>query len=152
MKDCTLGSGCNIGQNVFIASGVVIGSNVKIQNNVSVYSGVTIENDVFIGPSVVFTNVLTPRSHVDRSRNYEQTLIKKGAAIGANATIVCGNTVGKYAFVGAGSVVTKDVKDHALVAGNPARQTGWVCSCGVKLNKKMVCPDCGRNYSETIKP
>ena len=148
MKNCTLGNNCNIGQNVFIASGVTIGSNVKIQNNVSVYSGVTLEDDVFIGPSAVFTNVSTPRSSVNRQGQYETTLIKKGATIGANATIICGNTIGESAFIAAGSVVTKDVMPRALVMGNPALQKGWMCRCGARLDTNNSCPECGQIYKE----
>lgn len=151
MSGCRIGCNCNIGQNVVISPEVVIGHNVKIQNNVSVYTGVICENDVFIGPSVVFTNVINPRSHISRKNEYKKTVIKKGASIGANATIVCGHNIGNYAFIGAGAVVTKDVPDYALVVGNPARQTGWVCKCGVKLppadNKNtLVCSQCGCKY------
>src|SRR6478609_4016499 len=137
LKDCKLGRDCKIGQNVVIGPNVIIGNNVKIQNNVSIYSGVTVEDDVFCGPSMVFTNVFIPRSAIPRNTeaDFLKTLIKKGASIGANATIVCGNTVGRYALVGAGSVVTKDVLDHALVYGNPARQHGWACYCGAPMGK-----------------
>lgn len=134
MSGCKIGCNCNIGQNVVISPGVIIGNNVKIQNNVSVYTGVTCEDDVFLGPSAVFTNVINPRSHINRKDEYRKTIIRKGASIGANATIVCGHSIGRYAFVGAGSVVTKDVPDFALVMGNPARIAGWVCICGVKLH------------------
>jgi UDP-2-acetamido-3-amino-2,3-dideoxy-glucuronate N-acetyltransferase len=133
MTRATIGRGCNIGQNVVISPGVVVGDNVKIQNNVSVYTGVILEDDVFCGPSMVFTNVVNPRSHVSRKDEYRPTLVKRGASLGANSTIVCGHTIGRYAFVGAGAVVTKDVPDHAMVVGNPARVAGWVCECGVKL-------------------
>jgi len=133
MKDSTIGNNCNLGQNVFIASGVILGNNVKIQNNVSVYTGVICEDDVFLGPSMVFTNVMNPRSVVSRKNEFRQTIVKKGASIGANATIICGTTIGEYALVGAGAVITKDVKSHALVVGNPARQIGWVCACGQRL-------------------
>ena len=150
MSGCTIGKNCNLGQNVFVASGVIIGNNVKIQNNVSVYNGVTIEDDVFIGPSVVFTNVTTPRSTVDRSKKYEQTLIKKGATIGANATIICDRTIGQFAFVGAGSVVTGDVPGHSLVVGNPAKQIGWMCSCGARLDNNLICPECNKNYTGSL--
>lgn len=153
MPRARIGRQCNIGQNVFIASGVVIGDNVKIQNNVSLYTGVVIEDDVFLGPSMVFTNVMNPRSHVPRKDEYQTTLVKRGASIGANATIVCGVTVGRYAFVGAGSVVTRHVPDYALVYGNPARVQGWVCRCGVKLlfpsdspNERAMCKPCGARY------
>jgi UDP-2-acetamido-3-amino-2,3-dideoxy-glucuronate N-acetyltransferase len=135
-----------------VAGGVVIGDNVKIQNNVSLYTGVTVENDVFCGPSMVFTNVVNPRSHVSRKHEYQQTLVKRGATIGANATVVCGHTIGRFAFVGAGSVVTRDVPDYALVVGNPARITGWMCECGVKLASGRTppaetrCAACGSSY------
>jgi UDP-2-acetamido-3-amino-2,3-dideoxy-glucuronate N-acetyltransferase len=131
---------------------VVIGDRVKIQNNVSVYTGVVLEDDVFCGPSMVFTNVVNPRSHVSRKDEFRRTLVKQGATIGANATVVCGHTVGRYAFVGAGAVVTKDVPDHALVIGNPGRIAGWMCRCGVKLAggvrppDEAACPACGTRY------
>lgn len=134
MKDCEIGKNCNIGQNVVISPSVKIGNNVKIQNNVSVYTGVICEDDVFLGPSMVFTNVINPRSGVIRRDKYMKTTVKKGASIGANATIVCGNNIGKYAFIGAGAVVTKDVPDYALMVGNPAKQTGWMSEFGEKLN------------------
>src|SRR5262249_3916937 len=133
MSGARIGARCNIGQNVVVSADVVVGDNVKIQNNVSLYTGVILEDDVFCGPSMVFTNVVNPRSHVSRKHEYRRTLGKRGATIGANATIVCGHTIGRYAFVGAGAVVTKDVPDHALVVGNPGRVTGWMCECGVKL-------------------
>jgi UDP-2-acetamido-3-amino-2,3-dideoxy-glucuronate N-acetyltransferase len=133
MPGCKIGDGCNIGQNVFIASNVVLGKNVKVQNNVSLYEGVICEDDVFIGPSVVFTNVINPRSAVSRKTEYKTTLLKRGATIGANATIVCGNEIGEYAFVGAGSVVTKNIVPYALVMGNPGRQMGWMSEAGEKL-------------------
>lgn len=133
MKDCEIGASCNIGQNVVVSPGCRIGNNVKIQNNVSVYTGVVLEDDVFCGPSMVFTNVINPRSHVARKDEYQITLVKRGASIGANATIVCGVTLGAYCFIGAGAVVTRDVPDFACVFGNPARVHGWVCSCGLKL-------------------
>jgi UDP-2-acetamido-3-amino-2,3-dideoxy-glucuronate N-acetyltransferase len=142
--DCKIGSKCNLGQNVHVANGVRIGNNVKIQNNVSLYTGVELEDDVFCGPSMVFTNVLTPRSHVNRKSEYSRTLVKRGASLGANATIVCGTTIGRYAFVGAGAVVTKDVPDHALVAGVPARRIGWACKCGARLSGKDEHWSCGR--------
>lgn len=148
MKDCIVGKNCNIGQNVVISPGVELGNNVKIQNNVSVYTGVKCEDDVFLGPSCVFTNVINPRSHVSRKDEYRQTILAKGCSIGANSTIVCGHNIGKYALVGAGSVVTKDVPDYALVMGNPARVKGYVCNCGLKLEFKdnqAVCK-CGRKY------
>ncbi len=150
-KNTSLGKGCKIGQNVFIASGVTIGDNVKIQNNVSVYAGVTLEDDVFCGPSMVFTNIKTPRSAFVRntSADHLPTLVKRGASIGANATIVCGTTLGCHALVGAGAVVTRDVPDYAIVLGNPARQRGWACQCGVRLvfeAEKGKCPECTRTY------
>ena len=134
MKNSEIGRNCNIGQNVVVSPGCVIGNNVKIQNNVSVYTGVILEDDVFCGPSMVFTNVINPRSHVERKDEYKQTLVKKGATIGANATIVCGNSLGQFAFVGAGAVVTRDVPDFAVVYGAPAKVQGWACSCGIKLD------------------
>ena len=152
MARATIGKGCNIGQNVVISPGVVIGDNVKIQNNVSVYTGVFLEDDVFCGPSMVFTNVINPRSHVSRKDEYRKTLVKRGATLGANCTVVCGATIGAYAFVGAGAVVTKDIPDHALVVGNPGRISGWVCECGVKLAagagapESATCAACGIRY------
>ena len=150
MPDCSIGEKCNIGQNVVISPGVVLGNNVKIQNNISIYSGVICEDDVFLGPSMVFTNVMNPRSAVVRRDQYSQTLVKKGASIGANATIVCGNTIGTYAFIGAGAVVTKDVPDYALVMGNPSRQTGWMSEYGHKLTFDnegfAVCPESNQKY------
>jgi UDP-2-acetamido-3-amino-2,3-dideoxy-glucuronate N-acetyltransferase len=153
MKNAKIGKNCKIGQNVVIGPDVVIGNNVKIQNNVSVYPGVTLEDDVFCGPSMVFTNVFNPRSAVPRNTeaDFLKTLVKRGASIGANATVVCGNAIGQYAFIGAGSVVTKDVPDFALVYGNPARQHGWVCYCGLGLGKlennaSAQCPECQRQY------
>ncbi|MHC4713022.1 MAG: acyltransferase [Planctomycetota bacterium] len=138
---CSIGADCNIGQNVFIARNVQIGRNVKIQNNVSVYEGVILEDDVFCGPSMVFTNVMNPRAFVSRKDEYRQTRVKKGATIGANATVVCGVTIGAFAFVGAGAVVTRDVPDFALAYGNPARREGWVCRCGEKLD---IAEDAGK--------
>jgi len=149
MKNARIGKNCNIGQNVFIGSGVVVGDRVRIQNNVSVYDGVRIEDDVFCGPSVVFTNVTNPRSFISRKDEYKDTLIKRGATIGANATIVCGHKIGEYSLIGAGAIVTKDVPDHALVVGNPAKIAGWMCECGVKLKfngKSAKCKDCGKEY------
>jgi UDP-2-acetamido-3-amino-2,3-dideoxy-glucuronate N-acetyltransferase len=151
MPDAHIGRGCVLGQNVFVARGVRIGDNVKAENNVSVFEGVTLEDDVFCGPSCVFTNVINPRSHVSRKHEYLPTLIKKGATLGANSVIVCGHTVGRYAFVGAGAVVTHDVPDYALVVGNPARRIGWVCACGVRLNTRangLSCPECGAGYTQ----
>jgi UDP-2-acetamido-3-amino-2,3-dideoxy-glucuronate N-acetyltransferase len=149
MGDSKIGQNCNIGQNVVISPNVCLGNNVKIQNNVSVYTGVTCEDDVFLGPSMVFTNVINPRSHINRKEEYKATLIKQGASIGANATIVCGNTIGRYALIGAGTVVIRDVKDYALMVGNPARQIGWVCQCGEKIefnNGNGCCSSCGEEY------
>ena len=152
MTGATIGSRCNIGQNVVVSPGVVIGNNVKIQNNVSVYTGVVLEDDVFCGPSMVFTNVINPRSHVSRKHEYQPTLVRQGATLGANSTIVCGHTIGRYAFVGAGAVVTRDVPDYALVLGNPARRAGWVCECCTRLaapqagDARLVCAGCGSAY------
>jgi UDP-2-acetamido-3-amino-2,3-dideoxy-glucuronate N-acetyltransferase len=152
MSGARIGRRCNIGQNVVISPGVVIGDNVKIQNNVSVYTGVILEDDVFCGPSMVFTNVINPRSHVSRKDEYRQTLVKRGASLGANSTIVCGHTIGAYAFIGASAVVTKDVSDYALVIGNPGRVSGWMCQCGVKLASgskppvSATCATCGTAY------
>ncbi len=149
MKDCIIGEKCNIGQNVVISPGVVLGNGVKIQNNVSVYTGVICEDGVFLGPSCVFTNVINPRSFIERKDEYRKTVVKKGASIGANATIVCGHDIGKYAFIGAGSVVTKDVPDYALVYGSPAKVQGYVCECGAKLrfsDGKAVCEACHKKY------
>lgn len=151
LPGCEIGSGCNIGQNVVIGPHVRIGNRVKIQNNVSVYEGVELEDEVFCGPSMVFTNVFTPRSGTPRntSDDYLKTVVKKGASIGANATIVCGNTIGEYAFIGAGSVVTKDIPPYAVAYGNPARVRGYACECGVKLEFRedaAHCGECGRNY------
>ena len=149
MKDCIIGKRCNIGQNVVISPGVVLGEGVKIQNNVSVYTGVICEDGVFLGPSCVFTNVINPRSFIERKSEYRKTVVKQGASIGANATIVCGHDIGRYAFVGAGAVVTKNVPDYALVYGSPAKIHGYVCRCGEKLHfedGKAVCPACGLKY------
>ncbi|MCX6186109.1 MAG: acyltransferase [Bacteroidetes bacterium] len=150
MGSAVIGADCNIGQNVFIADGVIIGNNNKIQNNVSVYSGVVCEDDVFLGPSMVFTNVINPRSAIVRKNEYAKTLVKKGASIGANATLICGIEIGKYAMIGAGAVVTKDVKDYALLIGNPATQIGWVSEYGHRLvfdeNGNAVCKDSQQEY------
>jgi len=152
MTGARIGERCNIGQNVVVSPDVVVGNNVKVQNNVSLYTGVILEDDVFCGPSMVFTNVVNPRSHVSRKHEYRRTLVKRGATIGANATILCGHTIGQYAFIGAGAVVTKDVPDYALVVGNPGRVTGWTCECGVKLASgpkppiQSRCSACGLTY------
>ena len=145
MSGARIGNRCNIGQNVMIASGVVLGENVKVQNNVSIYEGVTCEDDVFLGPSMVFTNVINPRSAINRKSEFQPTLVKKGASIGANATLICGITIGEYAFVGAGAVVTKSIPAYGLVIGNPARQVGWVSEYGHHLEPNneglAVCPE-----------
>jgi UDP-2-acetamido-3-amino-2,3-dideoxy-glucuronate N-acetyltransferase len=141
-----IGRNCSFGQNVFVASKVKIGNNVKVQNNVSIYDDVTIEDDVFCGPSMVFTNVYNPRAHVERKAEYRPTLVEKGATLGANCTIVCGVTLGKYCFIGAGAVVTSDVKPHALMVGVPAKQTGWVSHAGEILDASLVCKREGRKY------
>ena len=150
MKDSKIGQNCNIGQNVVISPKVILGNNVKIQNNVSVYSGVICEDDVFLGPSMVFTNVINPRSGVNRRGEYMKTLVKKGASIGANATIICGNNIGKFAFIGAGAVITKPVPDYAIMVGNPANQIGWMSEYGETLNfnsnKKFTCRKTGKIY------
>jgi UDP-2-acetamido-3-amino-2,3-dideoxy-glucuronate N-acetyltransferase len=150
MPGCKIGKNCNIGQNVVISPEVVLGDNVKVQNNVSIYSGVICEDDVFLGPSMVFTNVVNPRSAVNRRGQYSKTLVKKGASIGANATIVCGHDIGRFAFIGAGAVVTKEVPDYALVVGNPAKQTGWMSEYGHKLifDKEGIaeCNESGEKY------
>ncbi len=150
MANCTIGKNCNIGQNVVISPEVVLGNNVKIQNNVSLYTGVECEDDVFLGPSMVFTNVINPRSGVNRRGQYSKTIVKKGASIGANATIVCGHDIGKFAFIGAGAVVTKHVPDYALVVGNPARQMGWMSEYGHRLefdvNGIAECPESKERY------
>lgn len=134
MSNCTIGEGCNLGQNVVVSPQVILGKNVKVQNNVSIYTGVICEADVFLGPSMVFTNVINPRSAIIRKKEYLRTIVKKGASIGANATIVCGNNIGEYAFVGAGAVVTKEIKPYALVVGNPSKQIGWVSEYGHRLD------------------
>ena len=150
MTGCELGNNCNIGQNVVISPEVILGNNVKVQNNVSVYTGVICEDDVFLGPSCVFTNVINPRSFIERKEEFRTTLVKHGATIGANATIVCGNTIGEYAMIGAGAVVTKDVLPYALVTGNPAHQTGWVSEYGHRLffneEGEATCPEIGQHY------
>jgi UDP-2-acetamido-3-amino-2,3-dideoxy-glucuronate N-acetyltransferase len=145
-----LGERCNLGQNVFVADGVVLGNNVKVQNNVSIYSGVSIEDDVFLGPSMVFTNVRNPRSEVNRRGEYIRTYVRRGVTVGANATIVCGVTLGEYAFIGAGAVVTRDVSPYALMVGNPARQVGWMSRAGGRLQfdetGQAICPETGEAY------
>jgi len=150
MSGCSIGENCNIGQNVVVSPNVLLGNNVKIQNNVSVYTGVVCEDDVFLGPSMVFTNVINPRSAVSRKDEYRETIIRRGASIGANATIVCGNEIGKYAMIGAGSVVTKPVKPYSLIVGNPARQIGWVSEYGEKLmfddGGVAICPATNERY------
>ncbi len=144
-----IGSNCLLGQNVFVGNHVIIGNNVKIQNNVSIFDGVILEDDVFCGPSMVFTNVTNPRSHISRKSEYRQTIVKRGVTIGANATIVCGHTVNEYAFIGAGTVVAADVSAYALVVGVPGRRIGWMCKCGARLNEgvgKLVCEECRDRY------
>ena len=151
MSNCTIGNNCNIGQNVVISPDVVLGNNVKIQNNVSIYSGVICESDVFLGPSMVFTNVINPRSAVNRRGQYSKTVVKKGATIGANATIVCGHDIGEFAFIGAGTVVTKEVPAYALIIGNPGKQAGWMSEYGHRLEfdelGNAVCPESNEKYS-----
>ena len=154
MRGTEIGTNCSFGQNCVVGPSVKIGNNVKVQNNVSIYEGVELEDDVFCGPSMVFTNVINPRSHVVRRDEFRKTLLKRGASIGANATVLCGHTLGRYCFIGAGSVVTRDVPDFALVVGNPARIKGWICACGVKItgnpspneNSEHQCPSCSAQY------
>ncbi len=150
MKDAVIGSGCNIGQNVVVSPGVILGNNVKVQNNVSIYTGVICEDDVFLGPSMVFTNITNPRSAIIRRDQYTATVVRRGASIGANATIVCGNEIGEYSLIGAGTVITRNVKPFALVVGNPGRQTGWVSEYGHKLSFNndgtALCPESGQRY------
>ncbi len=150
MPNCKIGKNCNIGQNVVVSPDVTLGDNVKVQNNVSIYTGVICEDDVFLGPSMVFTNVINPRSALNRKTEYMKTIVRKGASIGANATIVCGNNIGKFAFIGAGTVVTKEILDYALVVGNPSRQIGWVSEYGHRLefdeNGLAVCKESGQEY------
>lgn len=150
MSNCKIGERCNLGQNVVVSPQVVLGANVKVQNNVSIYTGVICEDDVFLGPSMVFTNVINPRSAVNRRDQYAETIVEQGASIGANATIVCGNNIGKYALIGAGAVVTKSIKPYALVVGNPSKQIGWVSEYGHRLNFNesgiAICPESGQEY------
>ncbi len=150
MTRCTIGENCNIGQNVVVSPEVILGNNVKVQNNVSIYTGVICEDDVFLGPSMVFTNIINPRSAVERRDKYMKTLVKKGATIGANATVICGNTIGEYAMIGAGAVITKEVLPYMLVVGNPARQIGWVSEYGHRLhfneNGEAICPESKEKY------
>lgn len=148
VKGAVIGDDCSLGQNVVVMGGVTVGNRVKIQNNVSLYEGVTLEDEVFCGPSCVFTNVLNPRSGVSRKNGYLPTLVRRGASIGANATIVCGVTIGEYAFVGAGAVVTRDVPPHALMVGVPAHRAGWICQCGETLPASLVCSACGKAYRQ----
>lgn len=144
--DVFIGENCNIGANVFIEKGVRIGNGVKIKNNIAIYSGVIIKNDVFLGPNCVFTNVINPRAFISKKHEFKCTVINEGATIGANATLICGNTIGKYSMVGAGTVVSHDVEDYALVVGNPGRKQGYVCECGCRLNEEYVCVQCGKEY------
>lgn len=150
MTDCKIGNDCNIGQNVVVSPKVILGNNVKVQNNVSIYTGVLCEDDVFLGPSMVFTNVINPRSAIKRQNEYLRTIVRKGATIGANATIVCGNNIGQYAFIGAGAVVTKEVKPYALVVGNPSKQVGWISEYGHRLtfdeNNEAICLESKEKY------
>lgn len=150
MKDCEIGENCNLGQNVVVSPQVILGRNVKVQNNVSIYTGVICEDDVFLGPSMVFTNVVNPRSHILRRDQYQQTLVKHGASIGANATIVCGHVIGEFAFIGAGAVVTRDVPSYALIVGNPGRRLGWMSEYGHRLEFDeqgyAICPESGEKY------
>lgn len=157
MKDCRIGQRCNIGQNVVVSPQCTVGDGVKIQNNVSVYTGVVIEDDVFVGPSAVFTNVINPRAFIERKSEYRQTLVRRGASLGANCTILCGVTLGEYCLVGAGAVVTHDVPSYAIVYGNPARIRGWACYCGATLGsaaagsgqvQHLTCAACGRQYEQ----
>ena len=149
LSNSTLGEACIVGQNASIGPDVTIGNKCKIQNNVSVYKGVSLEDGVFCGPSMVFTNVLNPRAEITKMDQLRPTLVKRGATLGANCTIICGNTIGRYALIGAGAVITKDVADHALVIGNPARQIGWVCQCGERLGDHLTCRICDKRYTST---
>ena len=151
LPGAVIGEQCKLGANVFVENDVVLGNRVKVKNNIAIYSGVKCEDDVFLGTNCVFTNVINPRSFIERKSEFKETVIKQGATVGANATIVCGNTIGKYALIGAGAVVTKDIPDYALVMGNPGRVKGFVCKCGNKLEKKedhFVCKECGNIYEQ----
>jgi UDP-2-acetamido-3-amino-2,3-dideoxy-glucuronate N-acetyltransferase len=151
MAGVRIGKQCTIGQNVFIGSGVILGNNIKVQNNVSIFEGVIVEDDVFCGPSMVFTNVFNPRSFISRRKEFRKTLVRRGATIGANVTVICGNAIGQYAFIGAGSVVTRDVPDYALVYGNPGKPKGWVCQCAEEItfrSGKALCKACGKKYQK----
>lgn len=150
MKESVIGDNCNIGENAFIESGVVLGNNVKVKNNVALYTGLICEDDVFIGPNAVFTNVANPRSFINRKDEYKKTIIKEGATIGANATIVCGHNIGRFAFVGAGSVVTSEVPDYTMVVGNPAKKYAFVCKCGCQLDLNLICKACGEEYLSDV--
>jgi UDP-2-acetamido-3-amino-2,3-dideoxy-glucuronate N-acetyltransferase len=153
MPGAIIGERCNLGQNVVVMPGTRLGDNVKVQNNVSIYEGVVLEDDVFCGPSCVFTNVVNPRSHVSRKSEYQRTVVRRGASIGANATILCGITLGEYSFIGAGAVVRSDVPDFALMVGVPARRVGWMCRCGVRVQPRdgrAICAACGTRYSEIV--
>lgn len=145
-EDVVIGDNCNIGANVFIEKGVRIGNGVKIKNNIAIYSGVEISDDVFLGPNCVFTNVINPRAFISRKHEFRKTIVEKGATIGANATLICGHNIGKYAMVGAGCVVSHNVPDYTLVVGNPSRPMGFVCECGCRLNANYICTECGREY------
>ncbi|BHH82933.1 hypothetical protein LA52FAK_12220 [Desulforhopalus sp. 52FAK] len=151
LNNTEIGIECIIGQNVSLGPDVVIGDGCKIQNNVSLYKGITLERNVFCGPSMVFTNVFNPRAHIQKMKELRPTLVKEGATLGANCTIICGVTIGRYSLIGAGAVVTKDVPDHALLVGNPGRQSGWVCECGEKINSQMICTICDKDYSWLLK-
>lgn len=146
MDEVTIGQNCNIGAYVFVEKNVHIGSQVKIKNNVSLYSGVKLEDDVFIGPNVVFTNVINPRSFIERKNEFRPTIVRKGASVGANATIICGHEIGEYALIGAGAVVTKDVEPYVLIIGNPGKPAGYVCQCGERLPEELVCKSCNKKY------
>ena len=151
LKGAVIGTNCNLGANVYIETGVILGNNVKVKNNIALYDGVECEDDVFLGPNCVFTNVINPRSFIERKHEFKKTLVKKGATIGANATVLCGHSIGRYAMIGAGAVVTKDVPDYALLVGNPARRIGSVCKCGCTvqyIDELLTCEECGNKYKE----